>query len=517
MNDHAQPPAPGATQTTRAHDIAVALRNTVQLGGSLVVTWSVALIVKLQVPAHLGPVRQGHFGFSESFAMLFFTAIGLGVDMYVIKEVSVRPRHASDFVGGVFALRTLVSLFLFAAMAITLRVTGRPGEVQYAVVVFGLTQLVMSLNATLAAVLQATTRVGRLALANVAAKIVWGAGLLAGLHYQVPLYALALPMLVSELLRTAVLVPAARRAAALRYRIDLSALRKVLVASMPFFVSGVAVVFVSNLAMTVIEFAVRDEREVGWFAAIQNLASLAMLLTPVIAWVIVPLLSRAKARSPEEMMVILRRCIEALIVLIAPITVAISIGSDFLVRVAFGQKYAPAATGLAVLSLVFILTYLTIVLSNALIIMGQSWTTTLISITGVLFLAAMELVAIPIGRAVVGVGGECAGAAAAVIANEAMVVALLLWRLGMAPVDRQNVATLLKCAVVAAIVIVTNHFLRGFGDWRLVLGMALYVILALATRVVRTEDLRRVLAIVRERRAERAAAAASAETAPEGS
>src|SRR5579859_6426720 len=152
--------AASSENKTQAHEVALAVRNTLKLGGSLLITWSVALLVKLQVPRHLGPVGQGHFGFADSFAAMFFTAIGLGVDTYVMKEVSVRPKHASDFVGGVFALRTLMAIVLFVAMVVTLWVTGRSREIQLAVVVFGLYQLLFAFNSTLSTVLQAVSRVG---------------------------------------------------------------------------------------------------------------------------------------------------------------------------------------------------------------------------------------------------------------------------------------------------------------------------------------------------------------------
>src|SRR4051812_28300270 len=51
------------------NELAIALRNGLRLGSSLLLTWAVALIVKLQLPAQLGPIRQGHFAFAESFAM----------------------------------------------------------------------------------------------------------------------------------------------------------------------------------------------------------------------------------------------------------------------------------------------------------------------------------------------------------------------------------------------------------------------------------------------------------------
>jgi O-antigen/teichoic acid export membrane protein len=131
-----------------ANEVAIAVRNGLKLGGSLFLSWSVALVVKFQIPQHLGPVRQGYFGFAESFATMFFSVLSLGVDTYVTREIAVRPDHASDFVGGIFALRSLLSTALFAAMATTLWLTGRSGEIQMAALVFGATQLLACLNGT---------------------------------------------------------------------------------------------------------------------------------------------------------------------------------------------------------------------------------------------------------------------------------------------------------------------------------------------------------------------------------
>ena len=180
--------------------MGVALRNGLKMGGSLIITWSVAMIVKLRVPVHLGPVRQGHFGFAESFATMFFAALGLGIDMHIMKEAAVRPKYASDVVGGVFALRAAMSLVLFSAMIGVLWATGRSGEIMFAASVFGVTCLLMALNATLGVVLQAISRVNPAVVANIATKVVWGIGLLVGLHFDAPLPVLALPGLVGDCL-----------------------------------------------------------------------------------------------------------------------------------------------------------------------------------------------------------------------------------------------------------------------------------------------------------------------------
>jgi O-antigen/teichoic acid export membrane protein len=402
---------------------------------------------------------------------------------------------------------------LFAAMATTLWATGRTGEIQLAAAVFGATQVLACLNATLASVLQATTHVGRLAIANVVAKCLWGAGLLVGLHYNVPLYLLATPMTVSELLRTAVLVPAARKEAVLRFRIDVRETKAVVRASVPFFINGLAVTFGNNLALSALEFIRRDPREVGWFASAQNLGSLAMLMYPLLIWVVMPMLSRAKARSLDEMMMILQRCIEGLLIVISPATTLISVGAGVFVKLAFGEPFLAAQTGLSILSLVFVLTYLNIMLASTLIIRGQSWSVTTISIASIGVLSVFMLVFVPFGRWLFGTGGECAGAAIATILSELCTVLAMFSQMGRKPMDRRNVEVLVKSLAISLTVIAVDRALRRWlgventlrptqATIRLVLDMILYGVLALATRLVRPNDVKRAINVLRARRAE---------------
>jgi O-antigen/teichoic acid export membrane protein len=480
------------------------------MGASLIITWSVALVVKMRVPAHLGPIHQGHFGFAESFATMFFASLGLGIDTYLIKEVAVRPKHASDVVGGVFALRILMSFVLFAAMWTVLLVTGRPRAVVLAASVFGVVCVLLALNATFGAVLQGVSCVGPPARANVVTKVVWGAGILAGLHYNVPLAVLALPALVGETLRAMILGPATRRFADLQYRIDVPAVRAALKASFPYFVSALAMGVVGNLGMSALEFIRVDEREVGWFAAAQNVAYLCMLLSPLIFWVAMPLLSRAFARSETEGMAIFRRCIDALVIAVVPISVMISAGSDVFIRVAFGETYAPARTGLSILSLVFIMTYMDMMFATALIIMGKGWFVTNVSIGSVFVTATLMLLLVPLGRRTLGLGGECAGAAAAVVASEAFVLVAMISRFGTFPLDARNMTIVAKSVGLGAVVLVVDRLLRGLGPSRLAADAVLFPIAALGIGLVKIEDIRRIVYLLRHKGEEAAPASQAA-------
>jgi len=171
------------------------------------------------------------------------------------------------------------------------------------------------------------------------------------------------------------------------------------------------------------------------------------------------------------------------------------------VKLAFGEKYIPAATGLSILSLVFLLFYLNIMLGNALVISGKAWWVTIFSIGSIFSMAVLMLVLVPVGRALIGTGGECAGAAAAVIFNEIGVVIAMLSRFEARPLDSRNVIVLTKSVAIAAVVLACDRFLRGLGPARLGLDLVLYVVLALALRLVRFDDVRRMIDIVKARRA----------------
>lgn len=475
------------------------VRNGVTLGATLLVTWSVALIVRLQVPAHLGPTRAGQFAFAESFAAVFFTLIGLGIDTHLMREVAVRPRHASEIVGGVFALRALLGAALLGGLTATLWLTGRPAEIVLTAAVFGVANLILANNATLVTVLLAASGSGAVATANVVAKILWATGVMIGLRHGAPLALLALALPAADLAKTMILVPATRRVLDLRFRIDVSALRRGLRASAPFLANAVALGMLGNVGLSVLGFIRQDEREVGWFSAVQNLGVLCFLLIPLIGWVIMPALARAYARSEAEGLAVLRRALGALVLAIVPLTVVVAAGSGILVRIAFGDAFAPAATGLTILSLVFVMTYVNTTLATALIVVGRGWSVTFVSASSIVVNAALVVVFVPIGRHLVGTGGECAGAAASVVATDAVVLILMLSRFPASPLDTRTTRLIVTCVILGAWVLLIDRAMAGLGPARLVVDGLLYGALVFALRMVRVSDIRRALSLLRLR------------------
>jgi hypothetical protein len=118
------------------------------------------------------------------------------------------------------------------------------------------------------------------------------------------------------------------------------------------------------------------------------------------------------------------------------------------------------------------------------------------------------IVFVPLGRALFHVGGECAGAAMAVIANESCVIIALTTRFGSSPIDGRSARAMIKSLVIAVVVIVGDRMLRRFGLVRLGIDAVLYAALGFALRLVPIADIRRVVQVLKSRRAEAAGQAA---------
>lgn len=486
-------------------DLRVAGRNAITLAFSLVGTWSVAFLVRFQLPRFLGPIAFGDFNFAEAFTATFFVLADFGIDTYIVKETAAKPAHASDFAGGVLVVRTAASAMLLAVMAATLGLSHRSADVQLAVLVFGVTQFVMLLNSSMAAMLQAATRVRRLAAVNVLSKVLWGAGLAIVILLHGSLPVLALPLLISEAVKLVLLVPGLRSAIGLRLRIDKEQTKRALKQSLPYFLNIGAVTVGNRLTVSALEFVTPDKREVGWYGASANLAGLAMLLAPLYEWVLMPLLARAKERSEEAVYAIARRALEGLLAAVIPFTLFVSLGADLWIRIAFGSKFGEAATSLSVLSLDFSLVYVAMLMSTVLIMVGRSWSVTLVSLSAVPMRALLIAPLVSVCATWLGPGGAAVGAALTEIGGIGLTALVSFLLIGRRAIDARAVGVIARSLAIAVVVWLVHHALTRFGYFRILLDVALYLVLAIVLRVVTMREVRGLADLWRSRRNAKAA------------
>lgn len=478
---------------------ATALKNAIKLATSLVLTWGVALIITFKLPKYLGPLHWGYYKYGFEYAATLAVFVGFGVDTYISREVAVKPKHASDFFGGVLATRALalVPLFLYGWFHLSHKLP----EERLAAALFGVTQIFIVMNQTFQQMLQAASRVGGLAIANVAAKVLWGGGTFAAVSLGCPLWVLPLPMLASEVLKAGFLWWATKQAVDLEIRFDLTATKAMLRVSFPFFIANAAVTLGSTIDVVVLrELVPEGSQEVGWYSAAREIARLSALMSPVLSGVLVPMMSRAKVRSEEELFSILRRGLEGVSIVSIPLTLMLALSAELVIGITLKDKFLPAAQSLQWLAPTFVLAYANVLLWIALMIMDRSWTIMIISFIGLALLPIFIFVIVPVTRGLGGDGATGMGVAMALSLRELVIAIVFFSFLGKRAVDARSVRSIVKSLGICGATIATHVTLASLGSLRLLIDCLVYGALALVTGVIKMGDVRTLLVLIRDRK-----------------
>jgi O-antigen/teichoic acid export membrane protein len=348
---------------------------------------------------------------------------------------------------------------------------------------------VVNLSNSFASMLQANTTVNELAAVNVIGKLAWGVLVVAGLLLGLPLAALGGAFVLAEGVRAVCLHALTRRHLDLKMRVDFPATFTVVLASLPYYANSLAIALGSRMDVTMLGFLTHDDHEVGYYGAASNLAGLAFLLSPLMSSVLLPLLSRAHARSPEDFWRILHRAAEGLIVMGTPVVLVLTLDAELWVSLAFGQAFEPAAHSLRALAPQFVVTYLAVLYSMALMVRNEGWALTSISAAGVILNPLIAAILVPqMWR--LGPGGAGAGSGLALILGETFVGALLLRRLGRRAFDARLLRVAGGTLAAAGGATLVHELLPVLGALRVLPDLAAYAAIALGLGALRPRDLR---------------------------
>ncbi|MFN0064061.1 MAG: oligosaccharide flippase family protein [Myxococcaceae bacterium] len=465
-----------------------AVRNALKLGASLVVTLAMAFGVRLFLPRYFGPDLFGPLKFAEAYAAAFFVFLGLGLDIYIRREVAVRPEHATDFLGGILLARVFLAVLLFAGMDFLLARGGGPQASRALVFVFGGAQFLLVTNTSLAALLQARGKVDGLSWSNIATKALWGGLIALAIGMGVGTLGVATALLVSEVVKSVVLVALVQKHLGWRLQVNWAATWAVIAASFPFYLNTVAHTVYAKVGVSFLAFLSKNAAEVGRYGAASDLAGLTLTITPLINWVLLPLYARARARSDDEFNATLRRSLEFILSLGIPVSLMLGLGAELWMRVAFGAEYVAGAGALRILAPLFALTYVAMVCATCLTNLNRAWTLTLVSVLGLLLNPLLNWVLIRL--AIHSGQPDAAGAACAwadVITEVAVTGAMLLW-VGRRAFDRRSAIALCKTLGVTGGVVVLHVLLAPLGHVRLLLDAAAYSIGVLASGALRFNE-----------------------------
>jgi O-antigen/teichoic acid export membrane protein len=331
-------------------------------------------------------------------------------------------------------------------------------------------------------------RVGGASVLAVVTKVIWAVGVAWAMQAHAGLWAYGAALLASESVETVALWWLAKQHLGLEFRVDLARTKTVLLASVPYFLMALATAGYGKLDVSILEFTY-GSAEVGFYGGASTISQLALLITPLIGWVLMPMYARAAERSTKELYQQVSGSMELILTVAIPASLMVLVGADLLIRLFFGVEYAPAAPALRVQAVMFVLTYVAIVYAMTLIMLDRQWTFTWISIGGLVVNAALNAIIVRFSMRVFGVGGGGTGCAIAMLGTEIFVVTCMVISTRGGAVTKSNLIFVSKCLAAYVTVVVAHVLMAPLGYARLAIDAALYVAIVLATGALRPREL----------------------------
>lgn len=381
------------------------LRDASKLSVSMGITMVLALVMKMYMPRALGAERLGVFFFAESFPLLYFAFLPLGIGSYLQKSIPARPEHAAEVFLPTLMFEFFLSIILTIAVWITLIAMGYQGETLILCLIMAVyTALLLFYQSILKVLFLALGEVNRIARLDINIKIFLVVGVVGTLLLSKNLYTVAAFHLLSQLFGVGYLLWYAFKKNLYTRKPRFGVLKDVALVSLPFFLAGVfAYLYQSTNASFLSKMT--NDAEVGYFGAAMRLQGIFLLMVPILQSAFMPTMSRTLHESVEVYKKFCTDILQAILVLSLPLTCGLIFFGREAIMILYGQEFLPAVHIIAALAPGLTLTYLNVFLAMSAILSSNGVAMAFVMGTTVLLNAALNYFLIPWGTATWGIGG----------------------------------------------------------------------------------------------------------------
>ena len=369
-------------------------RNTGLLSVSELVTKAFTLTFFMLLARRLGVEGMGRWTYAFTFVSLFVNLFNFGLSTLFTREAAAHPERSVQLLGKFLPLRSVLAL---AALAVLWPVAwlARRGASPVLLLVFGAALAGSLVSDLLRSVFRARQRMQYDALLNIAERglssifgsvaLALGLGLLATAASWASgmLVALGLALLLARSQDSlGAKGPTPREAAGM--------LRQ----AAPLFLLGVLATLYFRQDVLLLRW-LRSERETGLYSAAYRLLDMLVFLPGSLALAYLPAAAAARRESPAKFEALCRRALALTFSISVPLAVVLGFRAADVIRVLFGEQFAPAAPAARILCWTLVFFFANPVLGNTLIAGNLQRLPAVAVGLGVVFNAALNLVLIP--------------------------------------------------------------------------------------------------------------------------
>jgi O-antigen/teichoic acid export membrane protein len=462
------------------------LKNIGYLLGGQVATWGLALIWTVVVPRQIGPSGMGQYVTVWSATGILIVLVGLGTRMVVVTEIARDHASVDRQVSAAIGARLALFLPGTGLMALYLLFAHFDQYQGVLLIIATLSQPVALVNEVLSAAFQGLERMQYLAYLEVLFKVVTTVGgvvlVLLGFH----VLGLVLLATTGMILVLVTSLYWARRHFHLKLRVEPAQIRRMIVASLPFWavtILGTFYMWIDSVMLALMA----SPAEVGWYGVPTKLFATVLFIPVIIGTATLARLTATHRESLARFRTELTPIVESTLVISLPVAAGTFAISGPLITTLYGGAFAQSAIVLAILALAIPATYLNIVVNQSLAASNRQTVWTKVMLVSTVVNPLLNLVAIPTAHALW--HDAALGAAWSLVATEVLMAAagVYLVRSSIDPVLIYRVG---RVALASLIMGVLVELAQRYGlPAQLGLGIAIMAALAYPLRLVKPHEL----------------------------
>lgn len=346
-------------------------KNTLVRTVAEILNVALSAVFIIYIARHLGNANFGRYSFAISFAGLFVIFTDVGLHTIFIREVAKENRRAGKLLGNLLIIKSILALFTFSILFITINLMNYPLETKRLVYIMGIFVIGTSFLDLFNSVFRAFEQMEYEALImflNRSAIVTAG---IFTLYLGFGLEGFAIAILASNLLT---LIPcsllAFKRFSIPVLEIDIVIWGYFFKESIPI---GLMTLFTTIYlkAGTVILSILKDDTAVGLYSAPHRLIEALIIFPTLFLAALFPVFTKFHRSSRDSLLKAYESSFKFLLILALPMAVVTTTLADKLTVIIFGREFIDSAIVLSILIWASLFIFLNTLLSYLIIAMGR--------------------------------------------------------------------------------------------------------------------------------------------------
>jgi O-antigen/teichoic acid export membrane protein len=482
------------------------VRNILALLANQVGTWLITLVLTIVLPRYLGVNNFGLYSFAIAFVGFFAIGMRLGTGTYLTWRIPREPELAGRLTFNTLLLQIpLILACSVAAIVILPLIDSEPLAFQVMLLVL-IANGVSSFSSTFVSALAGLQLMKAPAFIALFSSAVGMTLIVIGTRkpFHIPMTGIAAITILSEAITLVALGAYALRKLHLRFEVDATLWRSILLGGLPFFAWTVVLLFYWQIDITMIKVMVPKDSNVvvGWYAAASRLTNIPLFLPMIVIAALLPALSAERNADSAMFRDMVSRSLRLVTLVALPAGAAVIVLSTQLTDLLhYPPGFEPVTRLLQILALNVPLVAIDMILGTALIAAARQRAWTVVGVIAGVFNPLVNLWAIPFTQSVY--GNAAIGAAVVTVATELIMFGGALYLRPKGVFTRWDVWYMARClfatAVMVPVVFLFSQVAQVGLFASMIYGAITYLTMAYTLKLIRDDEILSVLSIVTSR------------------